>query len=235
MSEKPNVSENKEDVEAAVQDVFASQKPIAVERSSGNAQPTLKDFWAHRRVLLWCKLLLKFLLARYIRNANKSHTPGLLIYMLPINFGYEQGMVGNLLPVKSFLLRFGHTLPDGVMEISATNQQILNAGTTVGIFVSAFSTGVLSDLFGRRNVVFAACILCIGGTLLQYYSTTIMMLFGGKLLATYGFGLGHSLGPVYVAELAPTILRGTCLSLVVSIIFVVGYQRRHSCFCYRIR
>jgi len=42
------------------------------------------------------------------------------------------------------------------------------------------------------------------------------MLFGGKLLSTFGFGLGHSLGPVFVAELAPTSLRGICLTLIVS-------------------
>ncbi|KAF4924043.1 Sugar transport protein MST3 [Colletotrichum viniferum] len=41
-----------------------------------------------------------------------------------------------------------------------------------------------------------------------------MMLFGGKLISTVGYGLGHTLGPVYVAEIAPDSLRGVCLILI---------------------
>lgn len=92
---------------------------------------------------------------------------------------------------------------------------------TVGLFISAFSTGFLSDIFGRRSVVLTACLLCASGILLQYFSQTIPMLFGGKLLSTFGFGLGHSLGPVFVAELAPTSLRGICLTLIVSTFYLL--------------
>ncbi|RDW87847.1 hypothetical protein BP5796_03541 [Coleophoma crateriformis] len=190
----------------AVEDGFFNQKGPTVEPSSGNTNATLKDIWTHRRVLLWC----------------------ILVYLLPINFGYEGGMVGNLLAVDSFLERFGHALPSGQLEIAASSQQILNAGTTIGIFCSAFGTGFLSDIFGRRIVVLAACIICLAGTLVQYYSTTIIMLFGGKLIVTFGFGLGHSLGPVFVAELAPTVLRGTCLSLVNTMI-VIGHWTSSLC------
>ena len=104
---------------------------------------------------------------------------------------------------------------NGEWIISAKNQQILNAGTTIGIFVSAFATGVVSDLLGRKKVVLLACIICTAGILVQYFSTSILTLFGGKLISTFGFGLGHSLGPVFVAELAPVRLRGVCLALVV--------------------
>lgn len=52
-----------------------------------------------------------------------------------------------------------------------------------------------------------------------------MSLFGGELLSTFAFGLGHSLGPVFVAELVPSKIRGICLSLVVSLALygVSGY------------
>lgn len=117
--------------------------------------------------------------------------------------------------VVPFLERFG-TEVDGSLVIRATDQQILNAANTIGLFASAFITGWISDRIGRKNTIMIGCAGCIGGIVWQYFSTSIMMLWGGKLLATLGLGLGHSLGPVFVAELAPTKMRGICLTLVVS-------------------
>ena len=117
--------------------------------------------------------------------------------------------------VPSFLRKFGDRTAAGVLEISAQDQQILNAAMTVGLFISAFSTGILSDWLGRRTVILIACVICVAGILAQAFCNTIMQLFGGKLVSCFGFGLGHSLGPVYVAELAPPQFRGTLLSLVV--------------------
>ena len=134
--------------------------------------------------------------------------------MLPVNFGYEVSNVGHLLGVDSFLRRFG-SLVGNTWVIKATDQQLLNAASTIGIFVSAICTGYLSDLFGRKKVIVLACLICVAGILTQYFAATVPQLFGGKLISCFGFGLGHSLGTVYVAELAPVKWRGTCLSLVV--------------------
>ncbi|KAF6803705.1 maltose permease [Colletotrichum sojae] len=155
------------------------------------------DFWNNKRVLGFC----------------------LMIYLLPINFGYEVTTIGKLLAVTPFAQRFGHEV-GGKWVVAATDQQILNAGGTIGIFVSAFATGIISDFIGRKRTIIIACIICCGGIILQYFSTTVLMLFGGKAVATFGFGLGHSLGPVFVAELAPVKMRGVCLVLVNTMITI---------------
>ncbi|KAI0123760.1 maltose permease [Xylariales sp. AK1849] len=149
-----------------------------------------------------------------------SCNTGLLIFILPVNFGYEVSTSSNLLAVDSFLLRFGTKSGGGTWVISATDQQILNAATSLGIFLSAFATGFLSDAFGRKRVIIVACLLCVAGILVQYFASTIPELFGGNLIGCFGFGLGHSLGPVYVAELAPMKLRGVCLALVNTMIVI---------------
>ncbi|KAF9875391.1 maltose permease [Colletotrichum karsti] len=146
----------------------------------------------NKRVLAWC----------------------LLIFILPINFGYEIALVGNILAIPAFLDRFGVTTTTGVKEITTHDQQVLNAATTVGVFLAAYTTGFISDIIGRRLVVLLGCVFCIAGILVQGFSNSIMMLFGGKLISTVGFGLGHTLGPVYVAEIAPDSLRGVCLILI---------------------
>ncbi|SPO05391.1 related to MFS alpha-glucoside transporter [Cephalotrichum gorgonifer] len=157
----------------------------------GDNQLTWKYVKENKRVLAWC----------------------FYIFLLPVNFGYEISTLGKLMAVIPFLERFGREV-DGKMVIAATDQQILNAANTIGLFVSAFITGWISDKIGRKNTIMIGCMACIGGIIWQYFSTTIMMLWGGKLLATLGMGLGHSLGPVFVAELAPTKMRGICLTLV---------------------
>jgi MFS transporter, SP family, general alpha glucoside:H+ symporter len=62
------------------------------------------------------------------------------MFMLPVNFGYESSTLGNLLAVDAFLVRFG-TKANGTLVITATAQQIINAATTVGIFLSPFAAG----------------------------------------------------------------------------------------------
>ncbi|KAL2880354.1 hypothetical protein SGCOL_004407 [Colletotrichum sp. CLE4] len=152
----------------------------------------------NKRVLAWC----------------------LLIFILPINFGYELALVGNILAIPAFLDRFGTTTASGIKEIPTQDQQILNASTTVGIVLAAYCTGFISDIIGRRMVVICGCVLCIAGIIVQGFSNSILMLFGGKLISTVGYGLGHALGPVYVAEIAPDALRGVCLILINTMIVI---------------
>lgn len=155
------------------------------------------------------------------QNPSNLELLGFLIFLLPINFGFEINNVGNLLAVVPFMEEFGKVV-DGTLLITAQDQQILNAATTVGIFVSAFATGFISDKVGRKYTIVLACFICIAGVMVQYYAKSILNLFGGKLLGTFGFGLGHSLGPVFVAEMAPNKLRGTCLVLIVSVCLSVS-------------
>ncbi|KAI1334133.1 general substrate transporter [Xylariaceae sp. FL0016] len=159
--------------------------------SVASSKPTLRDFWEHRRAFGFC----------------------VLVYLLVVNSGFEANTIGNLLAVGPFVEHFGVEV-DGEKIILAKDQQILNAATTVGLFTSAYATGYIGDRLGRRMVIFTGCVITIAGILGQYYSTTILELFGTKLVSSIGFGLGHALAPVFVAELAPVQLRGVCLALV---------------------
>ncbi|KAK7402689.1 hypothetical protein QQX98_011553 [Neonectria punicea] len=165
--------------------------PANATASTSDEKLTLHDIWKHRRVLTFC----------------------FIIYLPPINFGYEVSMIGKLFAVTPFAQQFGYEV-DGVWVVKATDQQLVNAASTIGLFISAFATGIISDFMGRKRTIIVACLVCISGVITQYFSTSIYMIFGGKLLSTLGFGLGHSLGPVFVAELAPTKMRGVCLVLI---------------------
>lgn len=148
---------------------------------------------------------------------------GLLIFILPINYGYEASLIGKLYAIPSFLDHFGRTLPNGKQEIPANDQQTVSAAFFSGIFLAAFLNGFLSDMLGRRKVIFIGSTLCIAGIFVQAFANSIINIFGGKLISTLGFGLGHSLAPVYVAEVVPDHMRGICLTLINTMIVLGGW------------
>lgn len=121
------------------------------------------------------------------------------------------------------MIRFGHQV-NGTWALSARDQQILNGALSVGVFCAAIITGFLSDAYGRKKAMMIGSIICCAGVLVQYYATSILMLFGGKLVATLGLGIGHSVAPVFVSELAPSSLRGICLALIVSTLLLTAFR-----------
>ncbi|KAL2203661.1 maltose permease [Sarocladium strictum] len=147
----------------------------------------------------------------------------MVIFLLPINYGYEASLIGKVFAVPSFMVRFGETTETGARQISAQNQQIIAAGFFGGIFIAAFITGMLSDFWGRRKTIMLGCVICVAGVFVQAFAETILQIFGGKLIGTVGFGIGHVLAPVYVAEIAPDELRGTCLTLINTMIVAGGW------------
>ncbi|KAH6839278.1 maltose permease [Alternaria alternata] len=152
-----------------------------VDHRTTHESPGFSDLWQQKRILAWC----------------------LLVFLLPVNFGFELALIGNIIATPVFLDRF-----------------VLNAATTVGTFVVVFAAGFIADKIGRRKVVLAGCLLCIVGIFVQGFANFIMMLIGGKLISTLGYGLGHALSHVYVAEIVPDNLRGICLTLVNTMIVV---------------
>lgn len=160
-------------------------------------QPTPAGSWKYIRVFSWC----------------------LLIFILSVNFGYELNLLGNLIAMPQFLRHFGEEV-HGSLILSSKDQQILNAAPSIGLFFSAFSAGIISDKIGRRYSLITASAICCCGILIQFFSKDIMMLFGGKLVSTFGFGLGNFVAPVFVSEIAPDAIRGICLALINSMIVV---------------
>jgi SP family general alpha glucoside:H+ symporter-like MFS transporter len=70
-------------------------------------------------------------------------------------------------------------------------------------------------------------VICCAGVLVQYYATSILMLFGGKVVSTLGFGLGQSVAPVFISEIAPSSMRGICLALIVNV-HCIGHFEAHT-------
>ena len=79
-------------------------------------------------------------------------------------FGYDTGVVGSALPLV------GNDL--GGTPLSATNQEIITAGTTLGAIFGGLILGVLADKMGRKWCLFIADAWCVA--LSQYMRSKLI-------------------------------------------------------------
>ena len=83
----------------------------------------------------------------------------------------------------------------------------------VGCLVGAFSTGYLSDRWGRKRMLLVAAALFIvsafgTGAADRFQSFILWRILGGVAI-----GVASNLSPVYIAEIAPARMRGRLVSL----------------------
>lgn len=130
----------------------------------------------------------------------------LLIYVFGalggLLFGYDTGVIaGALLFIKEDL------------GLNAFLQGLVVSSLLVGAMVGAAAGGPLADALGRRRVVLiAACIFAVGalGAALAP-SATVLVLF--RLVLGLAVGAASVIVPLYLAEIAPTEIRGAVASL----------------------
>ncbi|KAL3483540.1 general substrate transporter [Aspergillus germanicus] len=130
-------------------------------------------------------------------------------YMLFIcvMFGYDSLAGSNVVSIAEFRKDFGYLYGDEYV-VSADWQLGFQAATFGGLIIGGLSTGFLVQRFGRRNIIFAAYIINIGGVFLQYFCTTPAAFLGSKLLVGVPLGCFSTVAPTYSAEVAPLAVRG---------------------------
>lgn len=133
----------------------------------------------------------------------------LFINMGALLWGYDSQVGGGLLSVPSFRRDFG-SLIDQQYVLAASWQSAFNSVSSIGGMAGAFSLGYISEVFGRRGAVAAACFVSIIGILLQFLTPAHNggMLLAGKLINGFSLGMFVSSAGSYCAEVSPLALRG---------------------------
>ncbi len=137
---------------------------------------------------------------------NKSYILGISMIsaMGGLLFGYDWVVIGG---AKPFYERFFD------IAGSANLQAWAMSSALIGCVVGAVLSGMISDRFGRKWPLLLSAFLftvaSIGTGVAMSYTTFILFrIFGGV-----GIGLASALSPMYIAEIAPTHLRGRFVSL----------------------
>ncbi|GAU89752.1 hypothetical protein RvY_02263 [Ramazzottius varieornatus] len=134
-------------------------------------------------------------------------------------FGYEIGIIDQILHMDSFGLLFGlrvHNETGGRPAISPEYGDLAGWITftfLMGAVFGSASAGFLCDFIGRRPSIFLGSILFTAGGAMQTVAPDIGVLYGGRVISGAGVGLMSAAVPLYISETAPTENRGRLISV----------------------
>jgi len=118
-------------------------------------------------------------------------------------FGYDWVVIGG---AKSFYEPF-FNLTTPAMKGWATSSAL------VGCLAGAVFSGVFSDRYGRKRLMFLSALLFIvsamGSGLANQFDTFVIY----RIIGGIGIGLASNLSPVYIAEVSPSSVRGRFVSI----------------------
>ncbi|KAL5013672.1 hypothetical protein ScPMuIL_007942 [Solemya velum] len=117
-------------------------------------------------------------------------------------FGYDTGIVsGSLLLIGD------------EWSLSTIWREAIVSATIGAAAISALVAGYLADKFGRKKVIMAASLIFTAGAVVMGSSANKEMLLVGRLIVGIGIGFASMVVPVYVAESAPSSIRGRLVTL----------------------
>jgi len=130
-------------------------------------------------------------------------------------FGFDTGVIsGALLFIKNEFV------------LSSGQQEWVVSAVLIGAVIGAAASGKLSDIFGRRNVIFVTAVLFALGSVFLAFAPAYEFLVIGRVFLGLAIGVASFAAPLYIAEVSPTKVRGMLVSLnqlMITIGIVVSY------------
>ncbi|KAF2003018.1 general substrate transporter [Amniculicola lignicola CBS 123094] len=138
-------------------------------------------------------------------------------------FGYDQGVMGGLLTLPSFLRLFPEidtaNPPPGWTRSYASNVQgITVGGYTLGCFFGAVATIWLGNMLGRKRTIFVGSAIMVVGAVIQASSFKLSQLIVGRLITGFGNGMNTSTVPTWQSETSKSHRRGQMVMIEGSLI-----------------
>ncbi|CAK1357095.1 unnamed protein product [Cercospora beticola] len=125
-------------------------------------------------------------------------------------FGYDQGVMGGLLTLESFVAVFPEIDTRGESGTSnrATTQGISIASYNLGCFLGAVVCIWLGQYLGRRRTIFLGSAIMVVGAVLQTAAFGLTQLIIGRIITGIGNGLNTSTVPTWQSETSKSHKRG---------------------------
>ncbi|KXS20085.1 general substrate transporter [Gonapodya prolifera JEL478] len=129
-------------------------------------------------------------------------------------FGYEQGIMNQVLNMDAYRVFFTLSTYKADGTLANTGNANDTSGWLTSIFLlgcipGAFSVSYVSEyLNGRKNAIFGASIFFLIGAIIQTAANGVSMFYAGRFIGGMGTGCLTGAVPLYIAECAPTVIRG---------------------------
>ncbi|KAM0977404.1 hypothetical protein ACFX13_020518 [Malus domestica] len=160
-------------------------------------------------------------------GGGRSYEGGVTIFVLftcvaaamgGLLFGYDLGISGGVTSMESFLSKFFPSVFHKMKNETANqnqyckfDSQLLTLFTSclyVAALVASFFASTVTRKFGRKISMFVAGLVFLVGSILNGIANNIIVLIIGRLLLGVGVGFANQSVPIYLAEMAPTKIRG---------------------------
>lgn len=124
--------------------------------------------------------------------------------------GLDEGGISGSVAQASFKNQFG------LSDTTKTSDQLANLKSNITSMVQLGSVGgaliamYTVDKFGRVNALRGVTIIWVVGVIIQITSYKVGQLYAGRLIEGLAIGQTTTIGPTYLAEVAPKQIRGLC-------------------------
>ncbi|KAL2408470.1 putative glucose transporter rco-3 [Exophiala dermatitidis] len=122
-------------------------------------------------------------------------------------FGYDQGVVSDVLTMESFAARFPHIYLDSGFKGWFVSTLLLAA------WFGSLINAPIAETFGRKWSIIMAVVVFTIGSAIQAGGMTIPMLFVGRAIAGVAVGMLTMIVPMYMSEVSVPGIRGTLVVL----------------------
>lgn len=117
------------------------------------------------------------------------------------------------------------------LKISEVQEEVLVGILSIISLLGSLAGGKTSDAIGRKWTIGLAAIVFQTGAAIMALSPSFRILMVGRVLAGIGIGFGVMIAPVYIAEIAPTVSRGSLTSfpeIFVNFGILLGYVSNYA-------
>lgn len=137
-----------------------------------------------------------------------------------VMIGYDSAFIGGTIALDSFKREFGlDKMPTSDVNFLSAN---IVSTYQAGCFFGALGGYPLGQIYGRKYGLMVAGLIFIFGAGLMLGTTAergLALLYVGRVIAGLGIGIASNLTPIYIAEVAPTAIRGRLVGL-----YELGWQ-----------
>ncbi|WVZ03512.1 hypothetical protein V8G54_024318 [Vigna mungo] len=179
-----------------------------IQRTVISVSGVMFTMFAGWKNLLFVKVKLRMAVVRCIVVGKWS-----LQFLFPafggLLFGYDIGATSSAtISIESSTL-------SGISwyNLSSIEIGLLTSGSLYGALIGSVLAFNVADFLGRRRELILAALLYFVGALVTAFAPDFPVLVLGRLIYGIGIGLAMHAAPMYIAETAPTPIRGQLISL----------------------
>ncbi|XP_016488382.2 putative polyol transporter 4 isoform X2 [Nicotiana tabacum] len=117
------------------------------------------------------------------------------------------------------------------LKITEVQEEVLVGILSIISLLGSLAGGKTSDAIGRKWTMAFAAIVFQSGALIMALAPNFRVLMIGRFLAGIGIGFGVMIAPVYIAEISPTVARGSFTSfpkIFINLGILLGYVSNYA-------